>query len=280
MKVAVLSDVQANLPPMEAVVEHILGWNPDLVISNGDLVNRGPSSLACLALFERLQREHGWIALRGNHEDYVLHCQREKVGVGLDARLRQFTDWTVQQLGESISQFKQWPDHYCFHAPENPKSWVHVTHGTLAGNRYGVLKDSEDAVLASRIPSDLAVFVTAHTHRPLIRQLGRTQIINVGSAGSPFDGDKRASYGQLSYSNGKWKAEVVRLTYDREKTQQAYFDSGFLEEGGPMAQLIFEEWRRAQGFMPQWHRYLRDRSITGERDLQAALETFLQHIIK
>jgi len=277
MKVAVLSDVQGNLPPMKAVVDHILDWAPDLVISNGDLVNRGPSSLSCLALFESLRKQYGWIALRGNHEDYVLHCSRTESGHGLEASLRQFTDWTVQQLGEEIFQLEQWPDHFCFHGPDDPHSWVHITHGTLAGNRHGVLEQSKDSDLSERIPADLEVFVTAHTHRPLIRQLGSTQIINVGSAGSPFDGDKRASYGQLNYRNGAWRTEVIRLPYDRKKTEQDYFDSGFLEEGGPMARLIFEEWRRAQGFMPQWHTYLHERSLKNAGDLEDALETFLAH---
>jgi len=275
MKVAVLSDVQANLPPMEAVVEHILDWKPDLVISNGDLVNRGPSSLACLNLFESLRGKYGWVALRGNHEDYVLHCSRTKADNKTEASLRQFTDWTVQQLGEEIYRLEKWPDHYCFHAPNNTQSWVHITHGTLAGNRHGILKQNKDSELAERIPADLAVFVTAHTHRPLIRNLGSTQIINVGSAGSPFEGDKRASYGQLCYHNGAWNTEIIRLPYDRKKTEQDYFDSGFLDEGGPMARLIFEEWRRAQGFMPQWHRYLHDLSLKKESDLQGALDTFL-----
>ena len=39
MKIAVFSDVQGNLPAMEATVEHIRAWRPDLVILNGDLVN-------------------------------------------------------------------------------------------------------------------------------------------------------------------------------------------------------------------------------------------------
>jgi putative phosphoesterase len=278
MKVAIFSDVQANLPPMETVVEHILNWGADLVISNGDLVNRGPSSLACLNLFETLREQHSWIALRGNHEDYVLHCARSKAGDDPKARLRLFTDWTVQQLGKHISLLKQWPDHYCFHAPDDAQSWVHVTHGTLAGNRFGVLKQSKDSELATRIPTDLSVFVTAHTHRPLIRQLGKTQIINVGSAGSPFDGDKRASYGQLRYHKGTWRAKIIRLPYDRQAAEQDYFDSGFLEKGGPMARLIFEEWCRAQGFMPQWHRYLQGRPLKDMRDLETALDSFLKRL--
>ncbi|NJO56069.1 MAG: metallophosphoesterase, partial [Rhodospirillales bacterium] len=38
MKVAIFSDVQANLPAMEVAVERILDWDPDLVVMDGDLV--------------------------------------------------------------------------------------------------------------------------------------------------------------------------------------------------------------------------------------------------
>ena len=78
MKVAVFSDVQANLPAMEVAVEHILAWDPDLVVMDGDLVNRGPSSAACLDVFETLQRGRGWLPVLGNHEVWVLHCAQSR----------------------------------------------------------------------------------------------------------------------------------------------------------------------------------------------------------
>ncbi len=74
MKVAVFSDVQANLPAMEAAIEHIEGWQPDLVVMAGDLINRGPDSAGCLALFDRKRREAGWLPVYGNHEVWVQHC--------------------------------------------------------------------------------------------------------------------------------------------------------------------------------------------------------------
>jgi len=82
MKVAVFSDVQGNLPAMEVAVEHILAWDPDLVVMDGDLVNRGPSSAACLDLFETLHCGHGWIPVLGNHEVWVLRCARQAPATG------------------------------------------------------------------------------------------------------------------------------------------------------------------------------------------------------
>ena len=76
MKVAVFSDVQAVLPALEAVIEHIEAWRPDMVVMAGDLVNRGPDSGGCLELFDRMRREQGWLPVNGNHEVWVLSLQR------------------------------------------------------------------------------------------------------------------------------------------------------------------------------------------------------------
>ena len=36
MKVAVLSDIHGNLPALQAVVEHIGRWSPDIVVVDGE----------------------------------------------------------------------------------------------------------------------------------------------------------------------------------------------------------------------------------------------------
>ncbi len=277
MKVAVFSDVQANLPPMQTVVEHILAWRPDLVIMNGDLVNRGPDSLGCLTLFERLRKAHDWIALRGNHEDFVLHC-RETNSADLPAwerPLRQFTDWTSRQLGQQADVMRAWGDDFRFSPPADPEARVSAMHGSMLGNRSGIMPHIDDEELARRIPPGLSVFLTAHTHRPLIRRFNGCEIVNSGSAGSPFDGDPRASYAQLEYRDGAWRPTIIRLDYDREATEKTYHDSGFLDEGGPIARLIFEEWKNAASLMPAWRRQYMEAIRQGDISADQAVEAFL-----
>jgi 3',5'-cyclic AMP phosphodiesterase CpdA len=48
MKIAVLADIHGNLPALAAVAADIAAWNPDAIAVGGDIVNRGPSSAACL----------------------------------------------------------------------------------------------------------------------------------------------------------------------------------------------------------------------------------------
>lgn len=275
MKVAVLSDIQANFPAMKTVCQHILDWQPDRVIMNGDLVNRGPRSLDCLQYFCELEKEHGWIPVRGNHEDFVRFCQQNPPTSDNEALLRRFTDWTANQLGDAAALTDPWPDHYCFHAAEDISSWVHVTHGSIESNRRGILANTTEEELASRVPMGLSLFITAHTHRPIVRKFKGVTIVNVGSAGSPFDGDERASYAQLTHRENGWNVEMIRLPYDREAADRDFHETGFLEQGGPVARLVYEEWKRATGFMPLWHRDYQQRVMAGEIEANEAVELFL-----
>jgi hypothetical protein len=191
--------------------------------------------------------------------------------------MRRFTDWTCGQIADIAEELIGWPDHLCFHA-DSADSWAHVTHGTLAGNRDGVSASVRDEDLRQRLPKDIALFVTAHTHKPLSRTLGGLQILNVGSAGSPFDADPRASYGQLERRGGQWRTRILRLPYDRARSERDFVDSGFLEQGGPLARIIFEEWRRARLLMPSWHRRYRDAVRNQDITLDRAVTEFLRSL--
>lgn len=273
MKVAVFSDVQGILPAMEVVVEDILGWDPDLVVMNGDLVNRGPLNLACLHLFQEQQRRHGWLPLKGNHEEYVLHC-RQPPENGIEAEMRQFADWTLRQMGDDALAMEEWPDHLTFQGPDSG-AWVHVTHGTLLGNRKGISASVTDDRLIGALPEGIELFVTAHTHKPLQRRFEGIRILNVGSVGSPFDGDVRASYGRLIFDGQTWHEEIIRLAYDRERAARDFHESGFLEQAGPLARIIHAEWQRAELLMPLWKRAFQGDVLEGRVGLEEAVGRFL-----
>ena len=277
MKVAVFSDVQGNIAALEVVVADIEKWQPDLVIMNGDLINRGPKNSECLNLFNEKAKQDGWLPIKGNHEEFVLHCASHPPSNEKDAELRCFADWTASQLGDDVHSMNDWPDHLTLHAPDND-TWMHITHGTLAGNRDGISKSVPDEHLDGKIPEDIDLFITAHTHKPLERLYEGQRILNVGSVGSPFDGDIRASYARIEFGNGHWRSDIVRLDYDRERMAQDCVDSGFLEEAGPLAQVIYREWEDAVLLMPFWNRAYRRSVLAGKITLEKAVAEFLDSL--
>ena len=246
-----------------------------MVILNGDLINRGPKNLECLTLFNDMANSKGWLPVSGNHEEYVLYCADNPPKNEIDAELRQFADWTANQLGPEVYSIKDWPDHLNLHGPESD-TWLHITHGTLAGNRDGISPSVPDDKLHGKIPDDIDLFITAHTHKPLERLFEDRRILNVGSVGSPFDGDVRASYARLLFTNRSWHSEIIRLDYDRERMAKDCVESGFLEQAGPLAKIIYREWEQAILLMPFWNRSYRQAVVNGEITLDNAVMEFLQ----
>jgi predicted phosphodiesterase len=277
MKVAVFSDVQAVLPALEAVIEDIESWHPDHVIMAGDLVNRGPDSGGCLALFDRMRRGQGWLPVNGNHEVWVLGCGERGPRSAGERDIRRFTDWAWRQVADQAERLRGWPDHLCLHPP-GADAWLHVTHGTMAGNRDGITPNTTDAALIGKLPEGAALFVSGHTHRAHQRHTQGMDVVNIGSVGSPFDGDVRGSYGRFTWHRGRWHTELVRFAYDRERAARDFETSGFLDEGGPLARLIYLEWQRAALLMSGWRRHWQEAVLRGEITLEDSVTRYLREI--
>ncbi|HEY0721450.1 MAG TPA: metallophosphoesterase family protein, partial [Gammaproteobacteria bacterium] len=241
MKLAVLSDIHGNLPALEAVLEDLLRWRPDRIVVNGDLINRGPNSLACLRL---LQHEFPAVELlRGNHEDFVLSCTaRDDDPHHPTFELRRFAHWTHAQLGEAMAEVAGWRDHL-------DEAELHITHASRRGKRDGISLRTRDEELAEKLGERRSLFVTSHTHKPLIRHFDGTLIVNTGSVGSPSDHDPRAAYGRCQFDGLTWHAEIARVAFDRERALRDFSTSGFIEQGGALTRLMREELRHARVFV-------------------------------
>jgi putative phosphoesterase len=269
MKLAVLADIHANFPALEAVHAHLEAWGPDQVIVAGDTVNRGPKPGACLEFVRAKQEQDGWLVTRGNHEDYVIHQVRPCSDQ--ERSLYRFSYWTYQQLNGVIEPLQAMPLQQNLTAPDG--SEIQVTHASILSNRDGIFPQMNDDQLRARIaPSSL--FCVGHTHWPLIRRIDQTLVVNVGAVGLPFDRDPRAGYAQLTRRNSTWEVEIIRLDYDRAQAEADFRDSGFLDEGGPVARLILDELQTARSHLYWWtHRFQAD-ILAGNINVAQAVDQF------
>lgn len=276
MKIAVISDIHGNMPALATAVDDLDRWQPDIVVVDGDIVNRGPCSLAAWEFVQGQVKDNAWQVVKGNHEEYVLDCATPSQQFDPPTiKIRQYAQWTYEQLNGQIEQIAALPDQFSLTAPDG--SEFRVMHGSMRNNRDGVYPKTTDEELREQITPAPAVFVTGHTHRPLIREIDDSLVVNVGSIGSPFDGDPRLSYGRFTHTKSRgWQAEIIRLPYDTAQTEQDYVDSGFLEHGGPLAQLMLVEHRRSGGLIYRWaSRY---QEAVGNHEL--TLEQSVREVLK
>jgi predicted phosphodiesterase len=276
MKIAVLSDIHGNMPALLAVAKDIDAWQPDKVIVNGDIVNRGPCSQAALRYVLGRRANDGWHLLRGNHEDFLIRCGHPDSKLnGPALEINRFVHFAYEQLNGELEVLLTMPERFSWFAPDS--SEFRVIHASMNSNRDGIYPGMADDDLRQRIMPPPAVFVTGHTHQPLIRQIDETLVVNVGSAGAPFDLNWRPSYGRFTLSSEDgWRAKIVRVEYDRTLVEQDYVRSGFLEEGGPLAQIMLVELRRARGLIYYWSSKYETAVTNGEISLEDSVKRILQ----
>jgi predicted phosphodiesterase len=275
MKIAVLSDIHSNISALQTVTEHVEAWQPDQVVVAGDLVNRGPRPLECLRFVQEMERTRGWLTLIGNHEEYVIsHATTGEPRSGPQFEIKRSSYWTYNRLGGDVSPLVAMPFKLALAAPDG--SEVRLTHASMRGTRAGIYTFTPDRLLCELIGQPLPpLFCVGHTHMPWVRRINGTLVVNAGSAGLPFDGDRRASYAQLTWHKGEWQANIVRLDYDRQQAERDFADSGFLDEGGPLAQLILIELRSAHSQLFQWAARYEKPLLAGEITMEESVRQFM-----
>jgi predicted phosphodiesterase len=275
MKIAVLSDVHGNVPALEAVLEDIARWQPDEVIVNGDLVNRGPCSLDVLQLLQREQPAAR--LLRGNHENWLV-CSSSQVPdlESVTHEIDRFAHFALRQLGKQIEEIAHWDDYLDLTELEGGS--LHITHGSRKGDRHGISPETEGDELNERLGDPRDLFIGSHTHRAFSRIHNGNLVVNTGSVGQPFDHDERAAYVQLLFHNGQWQAESVRVTYDRSRAIADFADSGFFDEGGALTRVIFREFLEARVHVGPWRRKYLEAIRAGEIGVVESVDRYLNNL--
>jgi putative phosphoesterase len=208
MRVALISDVHANLAALEALREPY-----DVLLCLGDLVDYGPQPQEAI----QWVRERARSVVRGNHDHalaYQVDCRCAPVMK--DASLTTRAWHTHLLTAEEKTYLHRLP---LSEQIELGGATFFLAHASPTGDLYKYLRpEVSDTVLAEEIRGIDADFVCiGHTHLPMLRRIGTTTIINPGSIGQPRHGDPHASY--VLWDDGG--VEFRRLPYDTNKTISA-----------------------------------------------------------
>jgi len=228
-RVAVISDIHANLPALEATLERIEAMEIERVLCGGDLVGYGPHPNEVCALIE----ERAVPTIYGNY-DHAIARDHEDCGCAYvtprDRELGQRSvEWTLARTDRRSKDFmRDLPFDLRFQVGE---SSVHLVHGSPRRVNEYLFEDKPARLyerLAKAEESDALVF--GHTHRPWTREHLDVRFVNCGSVGKPKDGDPRACFAVLSAVGAGARVSIERVPYDASAVAREVVAAGLPEE--------------------------------------------------
>jgi predicted phosphodiesterase len=229
VRYALISDVHANLPALEAVLADVAARpGVDAAYHLGDLVGYAPWPNEVVARIAGA----GIAGICGNYDSTVAldapHCGCRYEDPRQEAQSHESYAWTRAHVtGETRRILGALPFRIDLrpgggHAA-GPK--VVLVHGTPTLNTLYWTEDRDDAFClkmaehAGARPGDVICF--GHTHRPWTRVVDGIRFVNTGSVGRPKDGDWRAGYVLLDVGGAASAVEFVRVEYDVERAMEA-----------------------------------------------------------
>lgn len=238
MRYALISDIHANLPALEAVVAHI-GAQPGIAATYhlGDLVGYAPWPNETVAMLRRC----GIPGVAGNYDSTVgtdyKHCGCRYEDPRQEELSHVSYAWTRRHVSPATREYLAGLP---FRIDVKPlgghvaRPTVIMVHGTPTLNTVYWTEDRPDsfclqmATVAGAKPGDVIAF--GHTHQPWHRVVEGIHFVNTGSVGRPKDGDWRAGYVLLEVEPGGARVQFVRVEYDLAAATRKIRDSELPDE--------------------------------------------------
>jgi len=269
--IALLSDIHANLPALEAVIGEIDRHRPDAVGVLGDLIN----GCAWPAETLELLASRAWPVLVGNHDDAVMQLGTPRMEQRYADREHYATLWwTRSRLGPAqVAFIEKLPLELTIAPPDAPA--VRLVHG-LPGNFFVGFRPDSPVDWSARQLAPVAEQTVAggHTHFPMVRTIERWQVINTGSVGAPYDEDPRAAYVWLTGDASGWQAEIRRVDYDRGLVDNAFRRSGLADDGGVLGEMFHRTVMSGQPYVSDFNWWVRREFGDGAVDMRSARERY------
>jgi diadenosine tetraphosphatase ApaH/serine/threonine PP2A family protein phosphatase len=233
LRVAVISDIHANRPALEAVLGAIGEAGVEELWCLGDLVGYGAEPDRCTEIV----RERCDVSLSGNHDLAVLG---EIEVTTFSDTARAAVEWTqgvataeTLEFLRGLSPHGSRADVGLFHASPRDPIWEYVLSLDQAEagldameERVGLIGHSHIALFFTRPAAKRPTYAQgaqADDGTALDVASGRW-LLNPGSVGQPRDGDPRAAW--LELDTETWEVHYHRVAYDIAAAAAAILEAG------------------------------------------------------
>jgi putative phosphoesterase len=205
MKIAVISDIHANVYALINLLEDIDAEKVDTIVCLGDLVGYGPHPNEVISM---IRRRH-ILCIKGNYDSSVVDNEYSYIR---ETSINSFSlPWTVNELREENRIFhKNLPSALTLNIADKTLLFVHGSPSSI--NEY-LLKDSDNTLEAMKnIIQD--VLICAHTHIPGIKKFDNKVYVNCGSVGKPKIGRPNSTYCILNINKEEgMKVQIKEIPY-------------------------------------------------------------------
>jgi putative phosphoesterase len=214
MRIALIADLHANLPALQAVLADVEAIGCDVVWCAGDVVGRGPHPNQVVGELRRL----GIPTVQGNWDEAV-GMDREHAGSIFatpdgEAQGNASLSWTASQISEeNRTWLRQLPTTMRFQVEGRTALLFHGT--PLRQNEY--LWSDRPSRYFARIASDEGddLFCFGHTHESYHRVFGQSHFVSAGSVGCCGGAEARARYAVIYLSESDVVAGFRSVEYDQ-----------------------------------------------------------------
>jgi len=212
VKLALLSDIHANLSALETALETISKRSVDAIYCTGDIVGYGPDPGACVDLV----REHCRGVVRGNHDEAVaidkdIKFLPKEGQVAARHNQKQISAHQRTYLAELPLVLEADGCTFVHATPHMPECWQRLDNYLIAQTQFDHFKTDACFLGHTHLPAVMADKLGVLRPRP-----GHRFLINVGSVGQPRDGNPRLCV--AFFDTETFDYELVREPYDVEQT--------------------------------------------------------------
>ena len=231
MRIALFSDIHANLPAFKAMLDDLDDQKPDAIYCLGDLV--GYHIYPNEVIHEIRKRGIG--TLKGNHDQKV-----EKLITTPNSLQEPGKNYAYHLISQQNRDYlKTLPAHIKleYKLQSETLNLVFAHGSTRSIDEYVLIDTDEKYVLDMMQEAGADMLFVGHSHKPYHRILEGNDnkfkhVVNLGSVGKPKDGDPRGCYVILtiaadsSISNkNSIQVEFRRFDYDVESSAKAIENS-------------------------------------------------------
>ncbi len=215
MKIAVLSDIHANILALESIIKDMKDQCVDDVVFLGDLVMTGPRPSETFDLLESL-KPVVWI--KGNTDDWLSEIDDSFVPQNTSEEvIKTMSQWAEQKLSsDKIRDLLSKNISFEFHKDNSSITFCHGSPTSYSQAIYPEIDDKEIQTITSILKSN--ILVCGHTHLRFNMNVEGKTIINFGAVSIPGnDFSKDARYGIIDINGKKITFTPRQCIYNTDK---------------------------------------------------------------